>query len=160
MIVFKSKIHSNKDKAFLERSLKQRLLSFNEFPTYTFPFCLFSKAFYRDLKESGKGLYEGQVINGEFELSRTSKVFSTRTWLPMMIKGRIVNNKISIKGVIPNYILLLTVVLILTDSIFNTELKSFDNVLFLLSGLILVSYIFKIIREQFIFRRICTEQKE
>ncbi|MDE5419639.1 hypothetical protein L3049_16730 [Labilibaculum sp. DW002] len=156
MIVFKSKIHSNKDKAFLERSLKQRLLSFNEFPTYIFPFFLFSKAFYRDLKESSKGLYEGRVTNGEFELSRTSKVFSTRTWLPMMIKGRIVNNEISIKGVIPNYILLLTVVLILTDSIFNTELKNFDNVLFLLAGLISVSYIFKIIREQFIFRRICT----
>jgi hypothetical protein len=111
MIVFKSKIYSNKDCAFFEKSLRKRMLSPDECPTYTMPFCLFSKAFYHDLKESRKGLFEGQITNGEFKLSRTSKVFSTRTWLPMTITGHFKDHEIVTRSIIPNYILLLTVVL-------------------------------------------------
>jgi len=153
MIVFKSKIYSNKNKEFLEGSLKQRLLSPTEYPIYIFPLCLFSKEFYHDLKESRKGLYEGQVSDGKIELSRTSKVFSTRTWLPLILEGSIIDNEISIKCVIPNYIPILIFGLILSDLFFNATLNDLDNLLFLVVGFIAILYFIKIINVVFTFRR-------
>jgi len=154
MIVFKAKIYSNKDRISLETSLKQRMLTAKKYSNHIFPFCLFSKTFYFDLKESRKILFEGKIINGEFELFQTSKIYSTRTWLPMKIKVCIRNNEISYKNFIPNYILLLILVLILTDLFFDIDLQNFDNTLFLIAGLFCISYFIKIIRIQFSFRKL------
>ena len=155
MIVFKSKMYSNKDKVFLERSLKQRILLPNDCPIYIFPLCLFSKAFYRDFKQSSKGLFGGEIINGQFELSRTSKVFSTRTWLPMTVKGSIEDNEIAIKYLIPNYIVIATTALIIADLLTLIERKMFDGKFMVIVGIILVSYLIKIHKTNQIFKTIC-----
>jgi len=154
MIVFKSKIYSNKDKVFNERSLKQRLLTPYKSPIYIFPICLFSKSFYHDLKQSNEGLFSGEIIDGQFELSRTSKIFSTRTWLPVMAKGNIEDNEMAIKYLIPNYVLFSILFLILIDLVFITKTNEFDNILFFVTVITLFAYILKIIWLQYIFKRI------
>jgi len=154
MIVFKAKIYSNNDKVFLENSIKQKLLIPHESPLYIFPFCLFSKSFYRDLKQSKDGLFVGEVINRQFELSLTSKVFSTRTWMPVMVKGSIEDNEMAIKYRIPNYILFSIISLALADFVFITKSNNLDNILFFVAAIILCGYFLKILRIQYIFRRI------
>lgn len=63
MIAYKTRINSKKGKSELEKSLSERLLNPDTPPIYIFPFCLFSKSFYKD-----KAVFIGKIKNGEFDL--------------------------------------------------------------------------------------------
>ncbi len=158
MIVFKTIKHSEKTKTSIEKSLFKRLLDTKDFSFVLTPFSFFTKSFYSDLKQTISGLFIGTINNGVFELSRTSKIFSTRTWLPMKIKGIIKNNKVEIMYFIPNYILLIIAVLVLIDSFIISDTNKLDNVLFFISGLIPLMYFIKIIRTEFIFKKLITKE--
>ncbi len=155
MIIFELKTYSSKDKASLERSLRQRILSPNEYPFYIFPLCLFSNQFYRDLKRSGKGLFSGEISNGKFELARTSIVFSTRTWLPVAVKGSIKDNEIAIKYLIPNYIVIATIALIIADLFTLIGRKMVDGKFVFVAGIIALSYFIKLYKTTQTFKTIC-----
>lgn len=155
MIIFKVTKSFNRDKKQLEKLLKDRILKLTQSPLYFFPFCLFSKSFYIDLKESRKGYFEGEINNEHFDLSLTSKVFSTRTRLPLTIKGEIQNNSIQINYKIPNIIIIVAIALVIIDLLFIKYNNQFDNVFYLIAGLLIITYFLKIIRISNVIDRVC-----
>jgi len=102
-----------------------------------------------------KGLFIGNIIDNKFKLSLTSKVFSTRTRLPFNITGVVTDNLIEVKYQIPYFILLITFAFPIIDFILINGTSNFNGVLYLIAGLIIISYGIKIIRTRQIFKRIC-----
>jgi hypothetical protein len=146
MVIYKAKLDFNRDSNQLEKLLTNRLLKPDYSPFYIFPFCLFKKSFYQDWKDSRKGLFKGEIENGLFNLSLTSKVFSTRTRFPLTISGFIKNGTVKIDYKIPNYMIFVVVSLLITDLIFIKPNSGLDNIFYLMGGLIIFEYFLQIIR--------------
>jgi hypothetical protein len=150
MIVYKTKIYSEKSKSALEKSLTKRLLSLDNPPIYIFPFCLFSKSFYND-----KAIFDGKLSNGEFDFDTRSKLIATRTRLPVSLKGAIKDNEIEIKYQIPNFAIIIILSCLIVDLFFVISPSNLDNVFYLITGLLVVRYLFLIIKIQSVFKIIC-----
>ncbi len=150
MIVYKTKIYSEKGKSELEKSLKGKLLNLDNPPIYIFPFCLFSRSFYKD-----KAVFIGKITNGEFDFDTRSKLIATRTRLPISLKGAIKDNEIEIKYQIPNFAILIILSCFIVDLFFVTSPSNLDNVFYFIAGLLVVRYLFLIIKIQSIFKNIC-----
>lgn len=141
MIVYKTKIYSEKGKSTLEKSLTERLLNLDNPPIYIFPFCLFSRSFYKD-----KAVFIGEITNGEFDFDTRSKLIATRTRLPISLKGAIKDNEIEIKYQIPNFAILIILSCLIVDLFFVTSPSNLDNVFYFIAGLLVVRYLFLIIK--------------
>ena len=155
MIVFKSKKILTEGKNTFEKSLNKRLINTNQSSFHIFPFSLFTKSFYKDFKKSEKGVFIGEIKNGQFSISPSSKIFSTRNWLPLKISGNYENSKVIVKYLVPNLFLAITIALIVVDIFFITSEMKFDKLILILAGFILVAYWFKIQRNNRIIKDIC-----
>ena len=150
MIVYKTKIFTEKGKSELKKSLKERSLNLDNPPIYVFPFCLFSRSFYKD-----KAVFIGQITNGEFDFNTRSKLIATRTRLPISLKGAIKDNEIEIKYQIPNFVILIILSCLIVELFLETNTSKMDNVFYFIAGLFIVRYLFMIIKIQRIFKNIC-----
>ena len=139
----------------IERLIKARILDPTDFPLYVFPIFFFSKSLYKDWKVSVNGLFIGNITNGQFDISLTSKVFSTKEWLPLAARGKIEDYNIEIQYIIPTYIILIVASLLLIDLILITSNNRFDNYLYLITVIIVIRYFYKIYRLINIFNGIC-----
>ena len=149
MIVYKPIIYSEKGKSVLEKSLTGRLLKHDNPPIYTFPFCLFSRSFYKD-----KAVFVGELNNGVFDFETRSKLIATRTRLPISLKGAINDNEIVIKFQIPNFAILIILSCLIVDLFFVTNPSNLDNVFYFIASLLVVRYLFLIVKIQSIFKNI------
>lgn len=158
MLILRIRNKSNKSKSELIRLMKDRMITDEESSRiYVFPFCLFSKSFYKDLLRSFPGLFFGNLIDNKFVLETTSIVFSTRTNLPLVISGEIENNQILINYKISNYAIIGVFVLMLIGiliSRYSTELMIIPYFLF---ATIALFYLLKILKIQYIFNSICRQ---
>ncbi|MCP4977787.1 MAG: hypothetical protein GY931_16680 [Maribacter sp.] len=116
MIVYKTRIHSKKNKLKLEKSLTERLLSLDNPSIYIFPYSLFSSSFYKD-----KAVFIGKIVNGEFNLETRSKLIATRSRLPISLKCAIKDNEMEIKYQIPNFAILIILSCLIVDLFFVTN---------------------------------------
>ena len=67
---FNATIKSRSDKEVVKRALES-LLNIKDEDIFVFPFCLFYKSFYANLKEKRKRPYTGYVKDREFEFEKT-----------------------------------------------------------------------------------------
>ncbi|MGV8091058.1 MAG: hypothetical protein AB2L24_04250 [Mangrovibacterium sp.] len=149
MIVYKTRIYSEKGKSALKKSLTERLLNHDNPPIYIFPFCLFSRSFYKD-----KAVFIGELSNGEFDFDTRNKLIATRTRLPISLKGAIKDNEIEIKYQIPNFAILIILSCVIVDLLFVKSPSNLDNVFYFIAGLLVVRYLFLVIKIQNIFKNI------
>ena len=149
MIVYKSKIYSEKGKSALGKSLTKRLLNLDNPPIYIFPFCLFSRSFYKD-----RAVFIGKINNGEFDFTTRSKLIATRTRLPILLKGTIKDNEIEIKYQIPNFAILIVLSCLVVDILFATSQSNLNNVFYFIAGLFVARYLFMIFKIQSTFKNI------
>jgi hypothetical protein len=155
MNIFKSELFLKKGKASFEKLLNERLVSLSQESFYIFPFALFKKEFFKDFKQSRKGVFTGKIIGEHFEIFPTSKVFSTRTWFPLRIVGIIDGNKINVRFIIPDWIIGIVLMLTLTDLILIKKEMELNGTLFAFVGIIILSYVYKIHRYNRIIKYIC-----
>ena len=155
MNILKNEFLLQKGKASFEKSLNERLVSSNQGSFYFFPFALFKKEFYRDFKQSRKGVFTGKIIGEHFEIFPSSKVFSTRTWFPLRIVGTIDSNKINVRFIIPDWIVGIIFMLKLADLFLIKKELELNGTLFAFVGIIILSYVYKIHRYNRIIRFIC-----
>ncbi|MGQ8338996.1 hypothetical protein ACUNWD_20750 [Sunxiuqinia sp. A32] len=154
MNVFNNEISLTKGKASFEKSLNERLVDLNQQSMHIFPFAFFTKAFYRDFKQSRKGVFTGKINGDKFEIIPSSKIFSTRTWFPLRIVGIIENQKIRVGYIIPNWILGIIIILPLIDLIVLKNEMKFNGILIVFAVVIILSYVYKIIRNNRIMQNI------
>ena len=137
MIVYKTRIYSEKGKTSLEKSLTERLLNLDNPPIYIFPFCLFYKSFYKD-----KAVFIGKIINGKFNLETRSKIIATMARMPISLTGVVNDNEIEIKYQIPNYVIFIVLACILADLLIVTKTSRLNNAFYAIAGIYIVRYIF------------------
>lgn len=130
--------------------MTERLLNLDNPPIYVFPFFLFSKSFYKD-----KAVFIGELSNGKFDFDTRSKLIATQTRLPILLKGAIKDNEIEIKYQIPNFAILIILSCLIVDLFFVKSPSNLDNVFYFIAGLLVVRYLFLVIKIQSIFKNIC-----
>ena len=156
MIILKTKIRTDKSKEIIVKLLKDKIFTNNDLgKIHIFPFSLFFKSFYKDLKLSFSKFFIGSLTNYNFNLEPYNTIFSTRTNLPLILIGQINDNKLEVNYKIPNYFFLIHIVFNLIFIGLIMYSIGFTYIVFLVNGIFIFSYIFKIIRFNRIFNKIC-----
>ena len=155
MIVFKSTIGFDKSKSAIIRLLiDKRYTDIESKRFYIFPFSLFSRQFYADLKLSFSKVFVGTITDSNFDLETSSIVFANRTRVPLRMIGNITDNQIEIKYKIPYYFFLLLILLNLILLFLIKDSFELKIMLLFINGFFAIRYIIKICRIQNIFKQI------
>ncbi len=155
MIIFSSTIKFDKPKSKVRQLLRDKSFSETENPRfYVFPFSFFSKAFYRDVKNSWAKIFMGKISDSNFELEVGSAIFLNNHKLPLSITGSITDNSMKINYSIPYYfligILILNIFLFVAKEMFN-----YEAIAIFINAFSLIIYIIKVYRIQKVFNKIC-----
>lgn len=94
MLYFKTKLKYRKDKKAILKSLNS-LIDRNPDNFFVFPFCLFSKSYYKRLKDKRESPFIGKVTENDFEFHRYIYYgfIAGRTARNLKIKGKVQENE-------------------------------------------------------------------
>lgn len=158
MKVFKSTIKTNKENSEITKSLKSLILKPSD-NVFVFPFSLFQKKYYQEIRKNRDAYYWGEVNQNEFKFIKYIQYGSlssgSRTSRILKINGQIINKNsskyVTIGFVSPNYEIVIKL-LIIMSCLTGYFLK--DNGLFLAIPLLLVwDFIWHLLRNYWIISK-------